>query len=74
MELNEWTKAAMEEGVLQKYIFFKIAVLQNIKLIKVFAKYQWKSLILVKLQAYGLRLYQERDTLKSHILIRLALI
>ena len=33
MEFNEWIEAAIEECVLQKLIFFKIAVLQRIKLI-----------------------------------------
>ena len=27
MEFNEWTEAAIEEGVLQKWIFFKMTVL-----------------------------------------------
>ena len=33
LEFNEWTEAATEEDVLQKQIFFKIVVLQIIKLI-----------------------------------------
>ena len=33
LEFSEQTKAAVEENVLQKCIFFKIAVLQSIKLI-----------------------------------------
>ena len=28
MEFNEWTEAAIEEGVLQKWIFFKMTVLR----------------------------------------------
>ena len=50
--------------------FFKIAVLQSIKLIvaitKTFEKYQWRSSILVKLLTYSLQLW--------NILIRFTLI
>ena len=28
MEFNEWTEAAIEEGVLQKWLFFKTTVLR----------------------------------------------
>ena len=45
----------LQKGVPQKYIFFKICSTEyqaDCK-VKTFEKYQWRSSILLKLQAYG---------------------
>ena len=43
LKIKEWTDTAIEERALQKYIFFKTAVLQSIKLID--DQNLWKILV-----------------------------
>ena len=65
------TEAAIEEGVMKKYIFFKIAVLQSINLI------EWSKYLKIPVTTFNfskIATLTKTGHFHRHILIRLALI
>ena len=76
LEFNEWTEAAIEEGVLQKWLFFKITVLRVSSWLHVqnLSKIQVKKLNFSKVADLKPATLIKTRHFCRHILIRLALI